>query len=98
MELQAQAEQEGGPELAREAFLSRWGQAGGRIMELVQEGALGRAGSTWRRWPSQAPSPAPWGALGTGASAGIWFGLGPALRNRSNQIQLEIPGQSRQLR
>ena len=32
-----------GSELAREAFLSRRGQAGGRIMELVQEGAPGRA-------------------------------------------------------
>lgn len=31
-----------GSEPAREAFLSRRGQAGGRIMELVQEAALGR--------------------------------------------------------
>ena len=32
-----------GSEPGREAFLSRRGQAGGRITELVQEGALGRA-------------------------------------------------------
>lgn len=43
-----------GSEQAREPFLSRWGQAGGRIMELVQEAVPGRS---WRMWPQAVAPP-----------------------------------------
>lgn len=43
-----------GSEPAREPFLSRWAQAGGRIMEFVQEAAPGRG---WRRWPQAVAQP-----------------------------------------
>lgn len=66
-----------GSELAREPFLSRWGQAGGRVMELVQEVELGRG---WQWWPQAVAQPVSvptsQGTLSTGGLAGIWFGLG----------------------